>query len=147
MIQVNIAAISNQSLSIRLENRLYVLTLKETRGVMSMDIMRDGETVVQGQRLVAGSPVIGYPYRATGNFVFITLDEEYPDWRQFGAGQFLLYATAAEVLQSQEQFDLTVAQFINDGLPVLPAYFFSVWDGGASIWDGGATNWRDLSND
>lgn len=144
MIQINLAAIANQSLNIRLDNRLYGITVKEAAGVMAIDLVRDNVMLLQGQRLVSGSPVIPYQYLESGNFVFITLNDEYPEYPQFGAGQFLLYASADEVLQLRELYDLSVADIVNSGLPVLPGYFYSVWDGGASIWDGGATRWRDL---
>lgn len=147
MIQINLAAIANQSLSIRLDNRLYGITVKETRGTMSIDIVRDGAALITGQRLVPGSPVIDYLHLANGNFIFVTINDEYPIWSQFGVDQFLLYASADEVLQLQEQFYATIDELLNSGLPVLPGYFYSVWDGGATTWDGGATKWRDLIND
>jgi hypothetical protein len=97
VIDIALAAIPNQSLSIRLEDRLYNLTLWATRGVMSADIERDGVFIVRGARIVAGTPLIPYRYLESGNFVMLTENEEYPDYALFGISQSLVYVTIAEL--------------------------------------------------
>jgi hypothetical protein len=111
MIQIELAAIANQSVAIRLDNRLYSLAVHETGGVMSVDITRDGETVLDGQRAVAGAALIPYNYLEAGNFVFVTEAGEYPDWRKFGTSHFLLYANA-------EELDAIRAAYAVDVVPV-----------------------------
>lgn len=97
MISITLAAIPNQAVSMRLEDNLYKLTLRETRGVMSVDISRDDETIVRGLRAVAGTALLPYRYLETGNFVILTEDGEYPDYTKFGISQELVYVTVAEL--------------------------------------------------
>lgn len=113
MIQIDLAAIANQAVAIRLDNQLYSLAVHATGGVMSVDITRDGETVVAGQRAVAGSPLIPYTYLEAGNFVFVTEGEEYADWRKFGASHFLLYANADELAAIRAAYAIDVVPLAN----------------------------------
>lgn len=113
MIQIDLAAIANQAVSIRLDNRLYALTVRETGGVMSVDITRDGVTVLEGQRAVAGSALIPYTYLEAGNFVFVTEGEEYADWRKFGTSHFLLYANAEELAAIRAAYAVDVVPLAN----------------------------------
>jgi hypothetical protein len=97
MIDIDLAAIPNQTVSIRLDDQLYRITIRETRGVMSADIMRDDELLIQGARIVAGTPILPYVYQENGNFVLLTEDEEYPYYDKFGESQSLVYVTPAEI--------------------------------------------------
>jgi hypothetical protein len=113
MIQIDLAAIANQAVAIRLDNQLYALAVRETGGVMSVDITRDGVTVLDGQRAVAGAPLIPYTYREAGNFVFVTEGEEYADWRKFGTSHFLLYASAEELAALRAAYAVGVVPLAN----------------------------------
>lgn len=97
MIEVALARVPNQSLSIRLENNLYNLILKETNGCMSATVIRNNITLLSNIRLVAGTPMIPYEYLEAGNFVLTTLDDDLPDWNQFGISQSLIYVSEAEL--------------------------------------------------
>lgn len=97
MIDIDLAAIPNQTVSIRLDDQLYKITVRETRGVMSVDIVRDDEELVMGARIVAGTPLLPYLYQEVGNFVLLTEDEEYPYYTKFGDSQNLVYVTPAEI--------------------------------------------------
>lgn len=97
MRNIPIAAVPNQSLSVRLDDTRLVLRLKAARGVMVADLERDGVTVILGTRVLAGEPIIPYRYLETGNFMLNTVNGALPDWRQFGVSQSLVYITAAEV--------------------------------------------------
>lgn len=97
MKQIALEAIANQSFSIRLDNRRYDIIIKETNGVMSVSIARDNVQIVQGARIVAGFPLINYQYQESGNFIFLTENEELPDYTKFKSTQTLLYASAAEL--------------------------------------------------
>jgi hypothetical protein len=113
MIQIDLAAIANQAVAVRLDNQLFALAVRAAGGVMSVDIARDGETVVEGQRAVAGAPLIPYTYLETGNFVFVTEGGEYPDWRKFGASHFLLYASADELATIRAAYAVDVIPLAN----------------------------------
>lgn len=103
MIDIALAAIANQSLSIRLEDRLYNIAVWATRGVMSADIQRDGTYIVRGARIVSGTPLIPYRYLENGNFVLLTENEEYPDYTLFGVSQNLVYVTIAELEELRDE--------------------------------------------
>lgn len=113
MIQLDLAAIANQSVSIRLDDYLYSLDILDTSGVMSLNIKRNGVDILQGQRAVAGASVIPYEHLEGGNFIFVTENGEYPDWRKFGSSQFLLYATADEIAEIRELYDIEVVPVAN----------------------------------
>lgn len=97
MIQVPVEAIPNQTFGVRLDNERYSLTLKAIDDNVAVTIVRDGVTLVSNQRAVAGSPLLPYTYLESGNFIFVTENDEAPSWRLFNATQFLVYLTASEV--------------------------------------------------
>lgn len=96
---IALQALPNQQLTVVLDGILYDLTFRVTNGCMSVDILRGGEPVVMGQRIVAGYPFI--PYESLegsyGNFIMLTQDGDLPYYDQFGITQTLLWATAAEI--------------------------------------------------
>lgn len=97
MIDVGIAALANQSLSIQLDERFYEIELREANGVMSASITRDGVVLISNVRVTAGTPLLPYRYQEAGNFVMTTDGEAIPYWDQFGVTQFLVYLSVAEV--------------------------------------------------
>ena len=103
MILVPLQALPSQSLSITLDENYYEINLYIAGGnlpgteVMGMDITRNGVAIITGQRCVPGYPVIPYQYLEDGNFGFITENDDYPDYRQFGVTQNLYYASSAEL--------------------------------------------------
>jgi hypothetical protein len=98
MIEVPLQAVPNQSLTVTLEASRYALTLKETHGVMSIDIVRDEVELLRGHRVVAGAPLLPYRFlHDGGNFALLTENDELPYYASFGFTQQLVYLTAAEV--------------------------------------------------
>jgi hypothetical protein len=104
MIQIPLQNIPNQSLSIQLNDNQFDLNfhatqdnLDGTSGVISVDIIINNIVIVTGVRAVYGFPLIESHYLENGNFVFITQNDDYPDWRQFGITQFLIYASESEL--------------------------------------------------
>lgn len=97
MIDVSLAAVPNQTLTIQLLDSIYAISVQATNGVMSASITRDGLSLIANQRLTPGTPVLPYRYQEQGNFVFATENETLPDYTQFGITQFLMYLTAEEV--------------------------------------------------
>lgn len=86
----------NQSLTIRLDGASYEIAIKTAGSVMIADIARDGAALVNGQRCLAGAPLLPYRYLQTGNFVFLTNNDTAPWWESFDT-QALVYLTAVEV--------------------------------------------------
>jgi hypothetical protein len=99
MIDIAIAALPNQSLTIQLDERVYVIALKETNGVMAASITRDNVAIVTNVRVTAGTPLLPYIYQEAGNFVLLTNGDDLPYWDQFGVTQFLLYVTPSELAE------------------------------------------------
>lgn len=98
MRKIDIATLPNQSFSVQLGTARYDLTIKETRGVMSIDLSRDNVSILSGHRLAAGQPVIPYRYQEDGNFALITESDDLPDFNKFGISQNLYYFSVAELL-------------------------------------------------
>lgn len=94
---INLIAIPNQSLSVRLDDVRYEFRFKETNGIMMVDITRNDVVILSGQRIVAGTPLIPYTYLEHGNFFILTEDEDLPYYTQFGITQSFVYLTVAEI--------------------------------------------------
>jgi len=97
MIDVGIATLPNQALSIQLDERFYEIELREANGVMSASIVRDGVTLVSNIRVTAGTPLLPYRYQEAGNFIMTADGEAIPYWDQFNVTQFLVYLSADEL--------------------------------------------------
>lgn len=97
MIDVGIATLANQALSIQLDERFYEIELREANGVMSATITRDGVTLISNVRVTAGTPLLPYRYQESGNFIMTTDGEAIPYWDQFNVTQFLVYLSADEL--------------------------------------------------
>lgn len=97
MRNIPLAAIPNQSLSIRIGNQRLVLRIKEANGVMVADLDRNEVRVISGVRVLAGEPIIPYKYLEDGNFLLLTINGGLPEWRQFNATQNLVFITAEEI--------------------------------------------------
>ena len=94
---VPLAAVPNQTFTLTLDGVRWAIAVKAIRGAMCVDVERDGVPLLKGTRVLAGEAVIPYGYLATGNFLFLTNSDELPDYSAFGASQFLIYLTAAEI--------------------------------------------------
>lgn len=104
MIQIPITNIPNQSLSLRLSNSQYDIRIHSCKdnpelgtGIMAFDIVRNNIPIVTGMRAVPGFPLIPAQYLEDGNFIVLTMNDEYPAWRQFGITQQLVYASETEL--------------------------------------------------
>lgn len=99
MREIELQAIPNQSFSVVLDNTNYEIAVRETGGVMSVDVTRQNVRVVSGARVVAGQLILNYAdlEDGQGNFMFLTKDGDMPYYDQFGNTQFLMYASATEL--------------------------------------------------
>ncbi len=97
MLQIPLQAVPNQLLSVVLDNDYYDLELNFCNSVMSCNITRNNTILQTGIRVVSGYPILPYRYQENGNFIFLTRDQEYPDYTQFGVTQFLIYYSQAEI--------------------------------------------------
>jgi hypothetical protein len=104
MIQIPIAAIASQSLSINLAGNLYDLRIHACKDasapgteVMAVDLAINNVVVVTGMRALSDFPIIPARYLENGNFIISTQGDDYPDWRQFGITQSLVFASQDEL--------------------------------------------------
>lgn len=119
---VPLASVANQSFTVTIDGVRWIVAVKSTRGVMCVDMSRAGIEILTGIRALAGEPIIPYAYLQTGNFIFLTLDDALPDWRQFGVTQFLVYLSAIEIADIDP---VTVGSFA----PVSGSEFLTTDDG------------------
>lgn len=105
MIVIPITNIPNQSLSIPLGDNNYQIrihccndNIEIGTTIMAVDIYKNDEIVVLGIRAQPGYPLLPYPYmQKDGNFIFVTNNDEYPNWRLFGVNQYLIYVSRSEL--------------------------------------------------
>lgn len=92
MQEIPLNAVPNQRLRVSLGDDEWELTIKVARSVMFCDIKRNDITLIQGIRVMPNQPLIPYRYLSgTGNFAFITDNDELPWWEQFGKSQYLVW--------------------------------------------------------
>lgn len=97
MIEIILASIPNQSLSVQLSGFIWDITLKEAKGIMAASIVRDNVPIISNMRLVPGVPLLPYQYQEEGNFWFVTNNGDYPYYTEFGKTQSLFYVSQAEL--------------------------------------------------
>lgn len=105
MIVIPITNIPNQSLSIPLDDNNYEIRIhccndnfELGTSIMAVDIFKNDEAIVLGMRAQCGTPLLPFPYMQTdGNFIFVTSNDEYPNWRLFGVNQYLIYVSRTEL--------------------------------------------------
>lgn len=104
MIQIPISNLPSQTLSINLDGNVYDIDIHACRdndipgtGIVAFDIAINNTVIVTGQRALPDFPIIPARYLENGNFLVETMNDEYPDWRQFGITQNLIYVSQSEL--------------------------------------------------
>lgn len=97
---IPLSATPNQSLSCRLGDSRFVLTIKEVMGMMVVTVERDSVVIVNNWRAVAGAPIIPFEYleAGTGNLIFTCAENDtIPYWSDFGVTCFLVWTSQDEL--------------------------------------------------
>jgi hypothetical protein len=89
--------ISNQSLSVVLDDIRWDISIKTANNTIAVSLTRDGLLIIENLRAVANMRIIPCKYQEAGNFTIITTNFEIPDYTKFGISQYLVYASAAEL--------------------------------------------------
>lgn len=97
MITIPLLSVERQSLSVLLDDTLYLIEVKACNGIMAVTVAADDVTLIENRRAAAFVPVIPAGPRESGNFIFSTMNDDLPDWREFNASQQFHYLTVAEV--------------------------------------------------
>jgi hypothetical protein len=104
MMTIPITNIPNQTLSINLDGNIYDISISATNdigllqsGIVAFDVVINNVVIVTGMRALPDFPIIPSRYLENGNFLVSTMGDEYPDWRQFGITQSLIYVSQSEL--------------------------------------------------
>ena len=102
MINIPLQPLANQSFSffgqVTIDDARYVITIKDIGGgSMIYNVVIDDTPVISGHRATAGVPLLPYRYLERGNFIFITENEENPNYLNFGSSNSLVYASPEEL--------------------------------------------------
>ena len=97
MQSVPISAVPNQDFTIILDGNTWDITLKTTDGIISASLNLNSIDIVDNARVVSGSYIIQEQYQESGNFFFLTQNQELPLYTQFNVTQSLIYISAAEL--------------------------------------------------
>lgn len=98
MIDVDLAAVPAQSVTIQIVDSIYVIDVIDIgNDCMACSIERDGVQIISNVRITAGTPILPYEYQEDGNFLMTTENDAIPYYTEFGVTQFLVYVTAEEL--------------------------------------------------
>lgn len=97
---INLDTLPNQQITATLDGRRYDIRVIDCGSCMAVTIVRDGVTVCDNARAVAGFPLLNYRHMEaeSGNFIFTTEGDALPHYSMFGITQELIYTTNAELL-------------------------------------------------
>lgn len=98
MVRIDLDKIPNQVFTVLLENTLYKVQLRTIQGLTYMSAWINDEPLFYSQLCSPNIYVNPYRYVGSGGkFMFSCLDNEYPNYNNFGNTQYLLFYTAEEV--------------------------------------------------
>ena len=95
--RIELANVPNQALTVELDGETYELEFDTCGDILAVSIVRDDQVLFNGLRVVNGTPLIPYTKLATGNFIFISSNEDLPNWQEFGTTQVLYFLTEEEL--------------------------------------------------
>jgi hypothetical protein len=104
MQNIPLQKVPNQEINILLDDNNYDIVIHDTQynssfgtSIMAVDITINNEIAILGSRACTNCPIIPFLNRSNGNFVIVTQNDQYPNWRLFGVTQFLIYMSQAEL--------------------------------------------------
>lgn len=89
----------NFEFTVTLEQNKYDIAIRTIGDRTYMSVDCNGADVIDGVLCVPGAIVLPYAYLEGqgGNFVWVTANDNYPNWNNFGTTDFLLYISVAEL--------------------------------------------------
>lgn len=98
MYKIDLDKIPNQMFNVLIDNTMYRVQLRTIQGLTYMSVWANDELLFYNQLCIPNLYVNPYNYVGSGGkFIFSCLDDEYPNYEQFGNTQNLLFHTAEEV--------------------------------------------------
>lgn len=92
-----IQQLPNQSFTITLDGNLYEITLKTCNGITAVSITENGTDILDNGIAASCAQIISSQYNEAGNFMFLTANQQLPNYAQFGLTQSLFYFSASEL--------------------------------------------------
>lgn len=108
MREIKLNPVEKQSLSVLIDNVLFELSFKLCNNIMAATIIRDGVTIVENRRVVAGVGIIPEGDREEGNFMILTDNDNLPLFSQFATTSLLVYADEAETAEFRRELQQIV---------------------------------------
>ncbi|WP_143392881.1 hypothetical protein [Fimbriiglobus ruber] len=123
MMQVPLQAVPNQTLTVILDNNTWAVTLKTVEDTTVVSLTLNNTDLLDSARAVAGALIIPSQYEESGNFLFLSSNNQLPYYTQFGVTQSLVYVSAAElaVFRTPPAPPITAADF--NPIAALPLRF------------------------
>lgn len=87
----------NQTLSVELGGFFYVILLQSVGNTMAVTISRDDALLMSGIPIIPNAPMIPFERLGEDNFVFLSSDDQLPNYLLLDVSQFLIYLTADEM--------------------------------------------------
>lgn len=89
----------NQQFAIVLDEIEWGLHIRVAQNTLIVSVYKDGELIIDSVRPGAFNFLLPYTYQYTdsGNFIFATSNDEYPDYTKFGVTHFLIYVSKEEL--------------------------------------------------
>lgn len=98
---IDIDPTPNQSFSVTLDGNRWDFVIKQAVTSMIANVVLNDTTILSGQILVAGTPIIPYEYlQGSGNFLILTENDDLPNWERFGVDQLMIYASPQEIAEA-----------------------------------------------
>lgn len=103
MQNIDIQNIPNQEFNVVLDDNQWDITIKTVNDNIAVTLVLNGVLVIENLRAVAYQRIIPSQYKESGNFSFITLNQEIVDYRNFGITQNLIYFSANELAEARAE--------------------------------------------
>ena len=123
MMQIPLLATPNQSLDIVLDDNYWVISFTSCNGVITASFSLNGTDILDNIPCVAALPLIPYQYLESGNFFFVTQNQQIPDYTQFGVTQYLIYINATELATYRTAPTLPITASFFNPIAALPMRF------------------------
>jgi len=96
-VSIPIQQLPNSSFTITLDNNLYEIDLRICNGVTTVSLTQNGTDILDNAIAASAAPIIPSPYLEAGNFMFLTANQQLPNYEQFGLTQSLFYFSESEL--------------------------------------------------
>ena len=123
MMQVPLQAIPNQQFQLMVDGNAWDLTVKSIGGVITVSFLLNSVDLYDSARAVAGSFIIPSIYEESGNFIFVTQQEQIPDYTQFGITQYLIYCSPSDMAGFRASPPAIIPAAIFNPIAALPLRF------------------------